>query len=435
MAGYFACQACTCASREVLTQSARVAWSALFFVAMVVAWIMRDFAKPLLEKIPWIAREAARLDLDDKWFGQQAVYRVSLGSFLFFATMSSIMVGVKYRSDQRDKYLHHGNWLLKLFVWMLFVAVPFLFPTSVIAAYAWLARVGSGFFLVIQMIILLDFVQGWNDNWVAAGEEDNSWLYALLALTVAAYTAVLTMAGLMFHWYSPSGVEGGCALNVTVITLALVLCVIYAMLSLHPMSSNGSIFPAAMVGLYSMYLCFSALESEPKEYACNGLGQQISLASGTTLAIGMLVTLLSVVYAAFRAGSNTHLFTLEGSVDAEGAPERTALLADEHLTSAGLDGVPEGQTVSRGTALPGESALEDFRPVTYNYAFFHLIFALASMYIAMLMTGWGEQEQDKERIDVGWASVWVKLSAQWLTGLLYCWTLIAPALFPDREFA
>jgi hypothetical protein len=118
-----------------------------------------------------IAREAARLDLDDKWFGQQAVYRVSLGSFvgaaqrvperacdgtaawmhawsawrlsatasflpqLFFATMSCIMVGVKYRSDQRDKYLHHGNWLLKLFVWMLFVAVPFLFPTSVIGAY------------------------------------------------------------------------------------------------------------------------------------------------------------------------------------------------------------------------------------------------------------------------------------------------------------
>lgn len=42
--------------------------------------------------------------------------------------------------------------------------------------------------------------------------------------------------------------------------------------------------------------------------------------------------------------------------------------------------------------------------------------------------------QEKDRIDVGWASVWVKISAQWLTGLLYCWTLIAPALFPEREF-
>lgn len=30
---------------------------------------------------------------------------------------------------------------------------------------------------------------------------------------------------------------------------------------------------------------------------------------------------------------------------------------------------------------------EDLTPVTYNYSFFHLVFALASMYLAMLMTG------------------------------------------------
>ena len=52
LAAYCACQACQCASREVLTQSARVAWSVLFFLAMVVAWILRDFAKPMLENIP-----------------------------------------------------------------------------------------------------------------------------------------------------------------------------------------------------------------------------------------------------------------------------------------------------------------------------------------------------------------------------------------------
>lgn len=149
-----------------------------------------------------------------------------------------------------------------------------------------------------------------------------------------------------------------------------------------------------MVGVYVMYLCFSALESEPKEYECNGLGQQITAASGSTLAVGMLVTLLSVVYAAFRAGSNTHLFTLEGSDDGgDAAPERAALLAEEG-TSAGLDGVPEEQLASREArsgAAAGGTALDDFRPVTYNYSFFHLIFALASMYIAMLMTGWGAQ--------------------------------------------
>ena len=31
--------------------------------------------------------------------------------------------------------------------------------------------------------------------------------------------------------------------------------------------------------------------------------------------------------------------------------------------------------------------------------------------------------------------MWVKLGAQWVTGLLYMWTLLAPALFPDRDFS
>jgi hypothetical protein len=54
------------------------------------------------------------------------------------------------------------------------------------------------------------------------------------------------------------------------------------------------------------------------------------------------------------------------------------------------------------------------------------------MYIAMLMTGWGAVEQEKDRVDVGWTSVWVKTGAEWVTALLYSWTLVAPVLFPER---
>ncbi|PNH09910.1 hypothetical protein TSOC_003432 [Tetrabaena socialis] len=79
LAAYAACSACQCASREVLRHSARVAWSVLFFLAMVAAWVLRDFATPLLQKIPWIVK-ADVVDVD-KWFGQQAVYRVSMGNF------------------------------------------------------------------------------------------------------------------------------------------------------------------------------------------------------------------------------------------------------------------------------------------------------------------------------------------------------------------
>lgn len=88
------------------------------------------------------------------------------------------------------------------------------------------------------------------------------------------------------------------------------------------------------------------------------------------------------------------------------AVQRTALLAAEEGTSAGLDGVPDvaeatREAVTGGPPPPPPGASEEDReavrlmttPVTYNYAFFHLIFALASMYIAMLMTGWGSVAQ------------------------------------------
>ena len=99
--------------------------------------------------------------------------------------------------------------------------------------------------------------------------------------------------------------------------------------------------------------------------------------------------------------------------------------------------VPMSQTMMllvAGTRQAG-SALSGYEPVTYNYSWFHMVFALASMYIAMLMTGWGEGAEEKDLLDVGWASVWVKIVSQWVTAGLYLWTLAAPALFPDRIFA
>lgn len=74
------------------------------------------------------------------------------------------------------------------------------------------------------------------------------------------------------------------------------------------------------------------------------------------------------------------------------------------------------------------------RPVSYSYTFFHLIFALASMYSAMLLSGWTSSSENPDLIDVGWTSVWVRMCTEWATAGLYIWSLVAPLLLPDREF-
>ena len=42
-------------------------------------------------------------ELPDSWFGEQAVYRVSLGNFAFFGLLSLVLIGVKTNADPRHK--------------------------------------------------------------------------------------------------------------------------------------------------------------------------------------------------------------------------------------------------------------------------------------------------------------------------------------------
>ena len=49
--------------------------------------------------------------------------------------MSAVLIGVKYKSDKRDQYLHHGGWLVKLALWLGFCILPFFFPVGLVNAY------------------------------------------------------------------------------------------------------------------------------------------------------------------------------------------------------------------------------------------------------------------------------------------------------------
>lgn len=117
----------------------------------------------------------------------------------------------------------------------------------------------------------------------------------------------------------------------------------YAVFLLCLQAHNGSLFPSAVVTLYGSYLCYSALQSEPHNYECNGLGKHFTAASGSTLAIGMVIAIVSVVYSALRAGSNNRTFMSSR----DEAVEEGLLQTGDEGTSAGLDGQPEGQSMGK----------------------------------------------------------------------------------------
>lgn len=87
-----------------------------------------------------------------------------------------------------------------------------------------------------------------------------------------------------------------------------------------------------------------------------------------------------------------------------------------------------------------ESEEEESDVPTYNYSFFHFTFFLASLYLAMVLTNWlsvtfDSGQIDSVHVDKGMAAVWVKVISSWATVLVYVWTMLAPVIFPNREFA
>ncbi|KAF8392482.1 hypothetical protein HHK36_022824 [Tetracentron sinense] len=400
------CGLCGSVASGISKRSARIAYCGLFGVSLIVSWILREVAAPLMKKIPWI--NTFSVTPSDEWFQTDAVLRVSLGNFLFFAIFALIMIGVKDQNDRRDSW-HHGGWIVKIVVWVLLIILMFFLPNVIITIYETLAKFGSALFLLVQVIILLDFTHSWNDAWVEKDEQ--KWYIALLAISIGCYIAAFVFSGILFIWFNPSGHD--CGLNIFFLVMTMTLAFAFAIIALHP-RVNGSLLPASVISIYCAYLCYTGLSSEPRDYACNGLHNKSKAVSTSTLILGMLTTVLSVLYSAVRAGSSTTFLSPPSSPKSGG---KKPLLEEE---------IETGKEKEKET---------EARPVSYSYTFFHLIFALASMYSAMLLTGWSSStSSSSDLIDVGWTSVWVRICTEWVTAALYVWSLIAPLIVPDREF-
>ena len=194
---------------------------------------------------------------------------------------------------------------------------------------------------------------------------------------------------------------------------------------------------------------------EPDDQHCNPLVR----ATGTRTAsiiLGAVVTFLTCAYTTTRAA--TYGLALGSSNKAGYSP--LSISADEH-------GLVNTQPASRremraealrraieSGALP-ESAMEESDDedndgnkshgknddektrTQYNYALFHVIFMLATAWVATLLTQNIGTDVSRDKGDfapVGrtyWAS-WVKIVSAWVCYGMFGWTLGAPVMMPDR---
>ncbi|XP_063079161.1 serine incorporator 1 [Engraulis encrasicolus] len=372
----------------------------------------------------------------DVLVGYKAVYRVCFGMSMFFLLFSLITIKVRSSQDPRAA-LHNGFWFFKFAAAVAITVGAFFIPEGPFTTvWFYVGMAGAFCFILIQLVLLIDFAHSWNESWVEKMEEGNSrcWYAALLSATALNYVLSLISLVLFYVYYTHSD---GCAENKTFISINMLLCVGASVLSILPKiqeaQPRSGLLQSSLVTLYTMYLTWSAMTNEPDRH-CNPSLLGIIGVNSTTPAgqgqdtvvqwwdaqgvVGLILFLMCVLYSSIRNSSNTQVNKLTLTSD------ESALIEDG---PAHPESFEEGDGVSRAVDNEKDG-------VTYSYSFFHFMLFLASLYIMMTLTNWYSPDSKYETMTSKWPSVWVKISSSWICIALYVWTLVAPLVLVNRDF-
>merc|ERR1711963_1331204 len=167
--------------------------------------------------------------------GYQAVYRLCLIVTLFFTLMSLLMIGVKSSSDPRAG-IQNGFWGFKYLLIIGGMIGSFWIPNGSFGeVWMWFGLIGGFLFILIQLVLIIDFAHSWAEAWYSNYQEDDSkgWLAALLSFTGLMYSGTIAAIVLMFVYYTGEYV-GQCKLHEFFVSFDMLICVGLSVTSILP---------------------------------------------------------------------------------------------------------------------------------------------------------------------------------------------------------
>ncbi|KAL9986902.1 hypothetical protein ACROYT_G001115 [Oculina patagonica] len=420
---------CACCPSCNSSTSTRIMYTVFLLLGTIVSCVMlaTGIQDAMVEKVPFFdeACTAATLGTNcDLLVGYLAVYRICFGMAAFFFLFMLLNIGVSSSKDCRGG-LNNGFWGLKfLLLVALWVAAFFIPRGSFGVAWLYIGFICAFVFILIQLILMIDFAHTWNEIWTSNAEEggNKSWYCGLFFFMFVFYALALTGFILSYVFFTESS---GCHLNKFIISFNMIMCVVISVISILPKiqeaQPKSGLLQSSIISLYASYLTLSALSNEPLDevnsQGGNSTTQEIcgsslgTIENSETLAlvVGLVIMFILVIYSSLRT---------VGSADK---------LAPSGGTSSSTDDEEKG----------GQQVISDEEEgVAYSYSFFHFIYFLASLYIMMMLTNWNSpQGSDLENFQRTKGSVWVKVVSCWLGFALYLWTILAPTCFPNRDFS
>ncbi|KAG2413472.1 hypothetical protein HFD88_002661 [Aspergillus terreus] len=441
---------CSACGKFQNSMATRIAYAFILLINSIVSWIMLT---------PWALKKLQHMTLDymeircdgKECHGWVAVHRINFGLGLFHLVLALLLLGVKSSKDSRS-VLQNGFWGPKIILWIAFVVVSFFIPEPFFFVYGhYISFICAMLFLLLGLILLVDLAHSWAEMCLQKIEDHDSrvWRGLLIGSTLGMYLASLVMTILMYIFFA----RGDCAMNQAAITINLVVFLIISFVSVQPVvqesNPRAGLAQAAMVTAYCTYLTMSAVSMEPDDKQCNPLIRSRGTRTAS-IVLGAIVTMATIAYTTTRAATQGialgskggHNYSQLGSEDNEHGlvtqqPTSRREMRAEALRAAVASGsLPASALDDSDDESDDEyDTKDDERGSTqYNYSLFHVIFFLATTWVATLLT----QNLDPNTVDdfapVGrtyWAS-WVKIISAWVCYAIYLWTLIAPVLLPER---
>ncbi|XP_020028731.1 serine incorporator 3 [Castor canadensis] len=450
------CLLCSCCPNSKNSVVTRLIYAFILLLGTVVSVIMRtERIENELKKIPGFCEGEFQVKVADikagkdcdVLVGYKAVYRISFALAIFFFVFSLLMLKIKTSKDPRAA-IHNGFWFFKIAAIVGIMVGSFYIPGGPFTS-VWfgVGMTGAALFILIQLVLLVDFAHSWNELWVNHMEEGNPrvWYAALLSVTSFFYAVAIIAVGLLYKFYTK---PDSCTENKFFISINLILCLVVSIISIHPKiqehQPRSGLLQSSVITLYTIYLTWSAMTNEP-DRSCNpnlmGIITHITAptlipANSTAVVptsappsvnghfmdaesfLGLLVFFICLMYSSFRNSSNSQVnkLTLSGS--------DSVILGD---TANGASDEEDGQ--------PRRVVDNEKEGVQYSYSFFHLMLCFASLYIMMTMTNWYSPDANFQTMTSKWPAVWVKMGSSWACLLLYVWTLVAPLILTGRDFS
>lgn len=284
-----------------------------------------------------------------------------------------------------------------------------------------IANIGSVAFILIGLVLLIDFVHSWSETCLAKWEENGSeiWKWILIGSTLVQYAGVIALTVVDYVYFGRSG----CGLNQFFITFNLMLCILATGLSISPpvqeANPRSGLAQSGMVAIYCTYLVTSAVANHKDDSGqCNPLTSNANAARSSMVVVGALFTFLAIAYSTSRAATNSKAFS--GRKSRAGGPIQLpqdddselghmpttvrdqpskkdsvrvqammAAVAAGSIPASALDeGSDEDDDDSEQASGVTPDGDDERAGTRYNYSWFHVIFCLAAMYVAMLLTDW-----------------------------------------------